>query len=104
MVPIILERDGVTYFLNGKLNQDLVEEFFAKQRGAGSSFDNPSLEQFGHLMMQNYIAGSSSVASLRANVRVRDESPIKTGRSLCLRKGGPRRVFGNKLYRQGHEP
>ncbi|KAJ8043212.1 hypothetical protein HOLleu_10201 [Holothuria leucospilota] len=87
MLPIILKREGVSYFLIGKLNQDLVREFFAKQRGAGGSFDNPTLEQCGHLMT-NYVAGTSSVASLRTNVQVRDGSPVKSERPLPKMRTG----------------
>ncbi|KAJ8017457.1 hypothetical protein HOLleu_45122 [Holothuria leucospilota] len=48
---------------------------FAKQRDTGGSDDNPSLEQFGHAVMRNIVAGSSVAASSKANVTLRETIP-----------------------------
>ena len=63
----------MTYFLSEKLNQDPLEEYFSKQRGAGGSWDNPTVEQFGHNMLVLYVASSSAKASRKGNIRKRDQ-------------------------------
>ena len=63
----------MTFFLSDKLNQDPVEEFFSKQRGAGGHNDNPTVEQFSHHTLDNIVAGSCARGSRRANVRTASE-------------------------------
>ncbi|KAJ8023362.1 Transposable element P transposase [Holothuria leucospilota] len=69
MAKYLLSMDGVEFILSDKLNQDPIEEFFSKQRGAGGHHDNPTAEQFGHHFLRNIVAGTSARGSRRANVR-----------------------------------
>lgn len=83
----MLEMPRVKFILSDKLNQNPIEEFFAKQRDTGGSHDNPSLEQFGHAMMRNIVAGSSAAASSKANVTLRETIPDSvSGEPLPKRK------------------
>ena len=68
----LLLSSGVKYFLSEKLNQDPLEEYFSKQRAAGGSWDNPTVEQFGHNMLSLYVASTSAKASKKGNVRKRN--------------------------------
>lgn len=83
----LLRLEGVRYVLSDKLNQDPIEEFFGKQRGAGGHHDNPTLEQFGHAYVRNIVAGSLVRGPARGNVRSRDATlPTESEEPLQKRK------------------
>ncbi|XP_022107675.1 uncharacterized protein LOC110988468 [Acanthaster planci] len=68
----LLKQPGVQYLLSEKFCQDPLEEYFSKQRGAGGSNENPSVEQFGHNMLALHVAQGCVKASRRGNCRLRD--------------------------------
>lgn len=83
----LLRIERVKYILSDKLNQDPIEEFFGKQRGAGGHHDNPTLAQFGHAYVRNIAAGSLVRGPARGNVRIRDAPlPAESEEPLPKRK------------------
>lgn len=70
---LLLLLPDVKFLLSEKFNQDPLEQYFSKQRGAGGCSDNPTIEQFGHNMMALYVASSSAKASRRGNCKVTDD-------------------------------
>ena len=69
---LLLDTPGVDFLLSEKLNQDPLEEYFSKQRGAGGASDNPTVDQFGHNMMSLYVASDCIKASRKGNCRLDD--------------------------------
>ena len=63
----LLQLDGVEYFLSEKLNQDPLEEHFAKQRGCGGRNDNPTVYQFAYNENVIAVAGDHVRASRHMN-------------------------------------
>ena len=74
---MLLQLPGVTYLLSEKFNQDPLEEYFSKQRGAGGSSDNPTAGQVGHTMLALQVASSCVQASKRGNCRLTDRQEDK---------------------------
>ncbi|XP_033114326.1 uncharacterized protein LOC117114745 [Anneissia japonica] len=69
----LLSRPDVDFLLSEKFNQDPLEQYFSKQRGAGGTCDNPTVVQFGQNMQALYVASSCAKASKRGNCRGPDE-------------------------------
>ena len=74
MVPELLELDGVEYFLSDKLNQDPVEEHFAKHRASG--VENPMLEKYMMTERKLIVAKSKMVVAINGNFRGRTKRKI----------------------------
>ena len=78
LAKILLDYPEVKYFLSEKLNQDPLEEYFSKQRATCGSWDNPTVEQFGHNIHTLYVASNCVKASKRGNVRNRNKDDANT--------------------------
>ena len=76
LAKILLKLPGVKFLLSEKFNQDPLEEYFSKQRGAGGCNDNPSVEQFGHNMLALHVASDSVKASKKGNCRLGDRQDL----------------------------
>ena len=60
-----LLQSGFEFVLTEKFNQDVLEEYFGRQRGLGRRNDNPSLYQFGY--NDNIIRMQRSVVPVTGN-------------------------------------
>ena len=65
LVPLLLRMDGVKYFLSDKLNQDPVEEHFAKHRARLGGSDNPTVEQYMLTERKLVVAKSELILAFR---------------------------------------
>uniref|UniRef100_A0A7M5WKZ1 Uncharacterized protein n=1 Tax=Clytia hemisphaerica TaxID=252671 RepID=A0A7M5WKZ1_9CNID len=74
MVPELLKLDGVDMFLSDKLNQDPVEEQFAKHRA--SSVENPQLEWYMMTERKLIVAKSKMVVAINGNFRGRTKRKV----------------------------
>ncbi|XP_071499561.1 uncharacterized protein [Diadema antillarum] len=66
-----LLQEGVEYVLSEKFSQDPIEEYFSKQRRAGGSSDNPTVQQVANNMLTFQVAGAAVRASTFGNVTKR---------------------------------
>ena len=87
----LLHLPGVSFLLSEKFNQDPLEQYFGKQRGAGGSSENPTISQFAHNMQALYVASTSAKASRRGNCRRpqdsdKDEAALVDSTPLPRRK------------------
>ena len=71
LVRKLLTLEGVSYFLSDKLNKDLLEEHFGRQRVCGGASDNPTLEQYAQNEKKILVAKSESIHVMRGNTRGR---------------------------------
>ena len=62
-----LLSNGMEFVLTERFNQDVVEEFFGRQRSLGRRNDNPTLYQFGY--QSNILRMQRSVAPVTGNTR-----------------------------------
>ena len=60
---------GMDFVLTNRFNQDVVEEYFGRQRSLGRRSDNPNLWQFGY--NDNTIRMQRSVAPVTGNTEGR---------------------------------
>ena len=86
-VTKFLLSKGMTFVLTNRFNQDVVEEYFGRQRSLGRRSDNPNIWQFG--FNDNIIRTQRSVAPVTGNTEGRhdkkrkvswtdvDETPLK---------------------------
>ena len=81
-VKEILMEDGVDYFLSDKLNQDVIEEHFGRNRGAIGGSDNPTLEQYSMTERKLQVAKDDLIRVLHGNNRGRNDKAIKLVPSL----------------------
>ncbi|XP_033103086.1 uncharacterized protein LOC117105890, partial [Anneissia japonica] len=59
----LLDLPGVECVLSAKFNQDPLEQYFSKQRGAGATNTNPTTLQFSHNVHSLYVASHCAKAS-----------------------------------------
>ena len=50
-----LLQSGMPFVLTEKFNQDVVEEYFMRQRSTGRRNDNPDIYEFGYLEIMSFI-------------------------------------------------
>ncbi|XP_078610651.1 uncharacterized protein LOC144881434 isoform X2 [Branchiostoma floridae x Branchiostoma japonicum] len=62
---VLLQEDGVKYFLSEKLTQDPLEQHFAKQRGRCGANEHPTLLEYGRNEINIHVSGAM-LASVRA--------------------------------------
>ena len=62
-----LLKAGMPFVLTNRFNQDLLEEYFGRQRSLGRRNDNPTVHQFGY--NSNTIRMQRSVVSVTGNTR-----------------------------------
>ena len=79
LVRKLLTLEGVSYFLSDKLNKDLLEEYFGRQRVCGGASDNPTLEQYAQNENKILVAKSESIHIMRGNTRGRQGNVKKVG-------------------------
>ncbi|XP_011680559.1 uncharacterized protein LOC100893587 [Strongylocentrotus purpuratus] len=82
----LLVEEGVQYVLSEKFSQDPIEEYFSKQRGAGGSNDNPTIQQVANNMLTLQVAGAAVKASKYGNVTKSDGTDDVQGLPLPKRK------------------
>ena len=85
----LLSEDGVDYVLSDKMNQDLLEEHFGKQRAGGGSNENPSLKEYTDNERKLLVTKSEMILVMQGNTRGRQEehtTDIADDRLLPKRK------------------
>ena len=65
----LLGMPGCKYVLTGKFNQDPLEHFFGKQRGAGGRNDNPTVQQFLYNITSLRVQRSLALTPIYGNCR-----------------------------------
>ena len=66
-VTQFLLNEGMQFVLSERFNQDVVEEYFGRQRSLGRRSDNPTVQQFGY--NANTIRMQRSIAPVTGNTR-----------------------------------
>lgn len=69
MITFLLDIKDAKYVLTEKLNQDLLESFFGKQRMRGGSNDNPNVATFIKNTTSLRIQGSLSMKPIGGNCK-----------------------------------
>ena len=74
-VTKFLLSKGMAFVLSNRFNQDIVEEYFGRQRSLGRRNDNPNLWQFG--FNDNIIRTQRSVTPVTGNTEGRHDKKRK---------------------------
>jgi len=91
-----LINDGMPYVLTERFNQDLVEEYFGRQRSLGRRNDNPTVHQFGY--QANTIRLQRSVCQVSGGNTSGRHSKKKNSWSSVDNEPLPKRKPGKGLY------
>jgi hypothetical protein len=69
-IKYLLLQDGVEYIFTNRFNQDVLEEYFGKQRAIGGSrSDNPTVKQYLENTATIHVVKTSSIHVKRGNVK-----------------------------------
>ena len=74
---LLLNKDGVKFFLSEKLSQDPFEEYFSKQQAKGGADENPTLETFSRNFLDLNVARDKLVRVVNGNTRGRQREIVQ---------------------------